>query len=445
MPSLQDTPFTQDVTKALAPAIGATGIPQAAYEATLARTLQVLYRLRDQSRDGSLPLLGLPAAKADLAPVKALAKSLRKGAKDIVFFGTGGSALGGETIAQLADYGVSGVAAFSKAPRVHFINNLDPVSLTTMFASLTLNKTKFVAISKSGGTGETLMQTMAAVDALTAAGLGEAIAEHIVGLSEPEKAGKPNALRALLAPYGCQFLDHHTGVGGRYSCLTNVGLLPAAILGLDIAQLRKGAAEALNPVLKARSPADVPAAVGAALQVAAMEAGKTITVIMPYTDRLDRFTKWFVQLWAESNGKNGKGSQPVATLGPVDQHSAQQLFLAGPRDKLFTVLTLDTKGKGPAMSHALASRIGEPGFVGKTIGDLVSAQGEAMVDTFASNGCAVRRIRVPVLNEYSLGALLMHFMLETIIAGYLMSVDPFDQPAVEEAKILAKRYLGEGR
>ena len=374
-----------------------------------------------------------------------MASAIRQGASDVIILGTGGSSLGGQALAQLKDYNVPGLGVLAAAPRLHFMDNLDPLTYQRFLAKLDLKTTRFIAISKSGGTGETLMQTIAAIEALEAAHLGNAIAHHIFGLSEPEKPGKTNALRALLAPYGVSFLDHHTAVGGRYSVLTNTGLLPAAILGLDIRALRAGAALPVETVLgtdwKTASPV-----IGAALQVAASETGKNITVLMPYTDRLERVTKWFVQLWAESNGKttpDGRrlGTQPVANLGPVDQHSAQQLFLAGPHDKLFTVITVATKGLGAKMSAELSARIGEPGFAGRTIGDLVDAQGRAMIETFGRNGCAVRHMHVETLDERSLGALLMHFMLETIIAGYCLGVDPFDQPAVEEAKILAKRLL----
>ena len=167
-------------------------------------------------------------------------------------------------------------------------------------------------------------------------------------------------------------LDHDPGVGGRFSALTNVGLLPAAMLGLDIAAMREGAGLALAPVLAKKPAAQVPAALGAALAVALAESkGKIISVLMAYADRLERFTRWYVQLWAESLGKNGKGTTPVAALGPVDQHSQVQLFIGGPRDKLFTVVTVDGAGLGPRIDGELAKLAGEPGFGGKTIGDLV--------------------------------------------------------------------------
>ena len=137
---------------------------------------------------------------------------------------------------------------------------------------------------------------------------------------------------------------------------------------------------------------------------AALE-GKAIGVLMAYADRLERFTRWWVQLWAESLGKDGKGSQPVAAIGPVDQHSQLQLYLAGPNDKLFTVVTTGVAGQGPAMSPDLAERAGEPGFSGKTIGDLVAAQGRATADTLARNNRPTRRIHVETLDERAMGEL----------------------------------------
>ena len=237
-------------------------------------------------------------------------------------------------------------------------------------------------------------------------------------------------------------LDHDPNVGGRFSVLSNVGLLPVAALGLDIAGIRKGAARALAPVLAKKKPADVPAALGAALGVALAESkGKTISALMAYSDRLERFTHWYVQLWAESLGKDGKGTTPLGALGPVDQHSQVQLFIAGPRDKLFNVLTVGAAGLGPRMDGELAKLAGEPGFAGKTIGDLVAAEGRATAETLANNGCPVRTFHIERLDEESLGELLMHFMLETIVAAHLFGIDAFDQPAVEEGKVLAKKYL----
>ena len=404
----------------------------------LARTSGALDWLRARHADGGLPLLRLPEKRDDVAAILGYAGVLRDGTSDVIFLGTGGSSLGGQTLAQLAGHAVPGVGALRDPPRIHFMDNLDPESYGTLLQRLPLKTSRFVAVSKSGGTGETLMQTIAALDAVKAAKLDPHA--HFLGITEPAKPGKANGLRAMLGAHKIEMMEHDTGVGGRFSVLTNVGLLPAAACGLDIGAIRGGAADALAPVLAGKPPAEVPAAVGAALAVA-LAPTKPITVLMAYSDRLALMTKWYVQLWAESLGKDGKGTTPIGALGPVDQHSQLQLYIAGPLDKLFTVVTGMPAGKGPRMTAELSKLGGEPDFTGKTIGDLVAAQGRATAETLAKNGCPVRTLHLPQVDERHLGELLMHFMLETIIAAHLLGVDPFDQPAVEEGKVLAKKYL----
>ena len=433
-------PFQQDIDSARAETIGANGVGKAALGAVLARSEAALAWLRKAHAENSLPLLRLPARTSDLDAIAHAAQRLTVGASDVVFLGTGGSSLGGQTLAQLADVGVRGLEAFRAAPRVHFMDNLDPATYGALLSKLPLATTRFVAISKSGGTGETLMQTVAALSAVKQAGLEARIPELFLGVSEERKPGKANGLRELLGS-SVPMLEHDPGIGGRYSVLSNVGLLPDAVLGLDIKAIRAGAAMALAPVLAGNPAAEVPPALGAALNIALAAQGKTIAALIAYADRLERFSRWYVQLWAESLGKDGKGTTPLGALGPVDQHSQLQLFIAGPRDKLFTVITVGAAGKGPRIEAELAKRAGEPDFGGKTIGDLVAAQGRATAETLAKNGCPVRTIHIETLNETSLGALTMHFMLETIIAAHLFGVDAFDQPAVEEGKVLAKRYL----
>ncbi len=435
--------LVQSIDNALEKNVGPHGLSDSALKSALERAEGALDWLRARHADGGLPLLQLAGKHNDLRPIIDAARALADRATDIVLLGTGGSSLGGQTLSQLAWHGVPGIGALRPAPRLHFMDNIDPRTYAALLDKLPHGSTRFVAISKSGGTAETLMQTIAALTALKAQNLGPRIPDIFLGLTEPAKPGKRNGLRELLTHHRIPCLEHDTGVGGRFSALTNVGLLPAAMLGLDIVAIRSGAHEALAPVLAKKKAADVPAALGAALSVALAETkGKSISVVMAYADRLERFTRWYVQLWAESLGKGGKGTTPVAALGPVDQHSQVQLYLAGPRDKLFTVLSTDTKGIGPKMDAELSTLAGEPDFSGKTLGDLVDAEARATAETLAKNGCPVRTIHLPEIDEASMGELLMHFMLETIIAANIMGIDAFDQPAVEEGKILAKKYLG---
>ena len=434
--------IVQSIDSAREEHIGSHGISARSLDAALVRAEGALDWLRARHADRSLPLLRLPETRSDLENIRDTARQFADRATDIVILGTGGSSLGGQTLAQLAGFAVPGIGALRVPPQLHFIDNLDPDSFGTLLARLPHATTRFVAISKSGGTAETLMQTIAALSALKDAGLQTRIPDIFLGISEPAKPGKANGLRDLLGKYRVPMLDHDTGVGGRYSALTNVGLLPAAMLGLDIAAMREGAGLPLAPVLAKKPAAQIPAAVGAALSVALAESkGKSISVLMAYCDRLQRFTHWYVQLWAESLGKNGKGTTPLAALGPVDQHSQLQLFIGGPRDKQFAVITVDGAKLGPRIDGDLAKLAGESGFAGKTIGDLVAAEGRATAETLAKNGCPVRTIHLRRLDEEGLGGLMMQFMLETIIAAHLLGVGAFDQPAVEEGKVLAKKYL----
>jgi len=437
--------FTQSIDLTREECIGPEGVAAGALERTLQRAEAALEWLRQRHAERDLPLLRLPDTHDDLGAIRDCGRRLAKDATDVVFLGVGGSSLGGQTLAQLAGHWVPGIGVLRAPPHLHFMDNLDPETYAALLSRLPHTTTRFVAVSKSGGTAETLMQTIVALSTIKAAGLEARIPDQFLGLTELAKPGKRNGLRELLGKYQVPIIEHHTGIGGRFSVLTNVGLLPAAVLDLDIGAVREGASRALAPVLQKKRAAEVPAALGAALAVTLAETKhKTISVMMAYADRLERFTKWYLQLWAESLGKDGKGTTPLGALGPVDQHSQLQLFNAGPRDKLFTVVTVGNAGRGPRVDADLAKIAGEPALGGKTIGDLVAAQGRATAETLAKNGCPVRMMHLDAVNEETLGELLMHFMLETIIAAQLMDVDAFDQPAVEEGKVLAKKYLAEG-
>lgn len=426
----------QDLDTCFSDRIGPGGLDRRLFDAHLAAAAAELARLADERRSGALRLLQVPDEQADLDALKPVAARLAAGATDLVVLGTGGSSLGAQALAALKGHGIPGCPP-PPGLRFHAWDNLDGATLAAALARLPLRTTRFLAISKSGTTGETLMQTHAALSALQAAGLE--LAQHVAFVTEPTD----NPMRRLAQRLGAPVLEHDTRVGGRYSVLTMTGVLPAVLLGLDPMALRAGARAALDDSLNA-PPERSPAAVGAALALAAAEAGVTELVLWPYADVLAKLAMWWRQLWGESVGKNGQGLSPVVALGPVDQHSQLQLFLAGPGAKLFTVMTLPTRGIGPR----LPADLGDPALgwaQGQAIGDLVAAQALATVDTLAKNGRPVRRLALARADEGSFGYLFMLMMLETILAARLSGVDPFDQPAVEEGKILARKYLAEGR
>jgi glucose-6-phosphate isomerase len=424
----QSSPLAVDLNLALT---GSGAPPQAAYDAALAGAANGLEWLRAQERTKALELLGIPARADDLKAARARAADIAKGMKTVAVLGIGGSSLGGQALTALRK---------TQVPFVEFHDNPDPFSWTAALKRFDLRKTHFIAISKSGGTAETLTQALTAAEALKKAGV-KSLGRHFTIVTEPHKS----ALADFADSIGAPKLDHPTGVGGRYSVLTMVGILPAILMGIDVRQLRAGAAAVLAQTLAAKAPAEAPAATGAALHHALAGQGKLATTILwPYADALAVFGGWWRQLWAESLGKDGKGSTPVSVLGPVDQHSQLQLFRDGPGNALFTILSVDMKGEGPVVPKAAAKALGLGYLAGKRPGDLVEAECRATAQTLFKNGRPVRLLHVPRVDAFSMGALMMHFMLETILMGRLMGVDPFDQPGVEEGKVLARQYLAQG-
>lgn len=383
-----------------------------------------------------LHALSITEESADLEPAMALSARLRAEAEHIVVLGIGGSSLGAQAMAQLHDYYTPASFLPVHGPRLHFLDNPDGPTMSRLMTALPVARTHYLVVSKSGSTAEPMMQVLAAIDHIATRGNRNDIAKLVHAVSEP----KDNALTRLAKAHGISVLDHPTNIGGRYSVLSIVGLLPALLMGLDAGAVRAGAAQVLAAARAGKADALLD---GAAFSVSAAEAGLNVQVLMPYSDRLERFAAWYRQLWAESIGKNGRGTLPVRALGPVDQHSQLQFYLDGTPLSAFTVMTVDQAGTGP---RAPATSIADPTLdylKDKRIGDLVMAEARATYETFEAHKQPCRLIALDHLNEEALGALFAHFMIETIMTAQMIGVSPFDQPAVEEGKILARRYMQE--
>lgn len=443
MIELSNAFYRQSVTGCLQEAIGGHGLEPSALEGWVAKLADPLQKLKNSYEDGSLPLLRVPEDKDDLSEARAALDKLSEGAEMIIFFGTGGSGLGGRMLAQYSSWYIPGEnGPGGTRPEVRFYDNLDGTTLSKLYQSLDFAKCRFVLISKSGGTPETLMQGITALQAALDAGLESRLPELFLGLTEPRMEGVKNGLRDLCEHYNIPTLEHHTGVGGRYSVLTNVGLLPAMARGLDVNAIRAGAAEMVQNMRECDDPARYAPAVGAALALALdKQFAIRNLVLMPYSDQLGQFGAWYAQLWAESLGKSGNGSTPISALGPVDQHSQLQLYLDGPRDHMVTLMRVENEGTGPRLPEHLAQLAHADALAGRTAGDLVAAEQQAIGDALVKSQRPVRSIDIPKLDETTLGALIMHFMMETILAADLYQIDAFDQPAVELGKVLTREYL----
>ncbi|GHD56462.1 glucose-6-phosphate isomerase [Thalassobaculum fulvum] len=437
---LMESPFTHEIAGTFTDRVGAAGLDHAAFHDLMPRAAAALGRLRAQRSSGELPLLSLPGRRDDLAAWRPIVDRYRSQFDDVIVLGIGGSSLGGATLCRLTD---SGFGPSAGAPRVRFLDNIDPWTFDDLMARLDLGRTGVLAISKSGGTAETVAQTLAMLDRLRQRIGKDDLATRVTCIAEHTD----NPLRAIAGHYGLFCLDHDPKIGGRYSALSVTGLLPAAIAGVDVEAVRRGAGMVLDAALGAEKAEDAAPAAGAVINVGLASARNVSqAVIMPYVDRLERFGAWFRQLWAESLGKEGHGTTPIDAMGAVDQHSQLQLYLAGPRDKLFTLILADPAGHGPVAKPEVAGPAAGPldYLMGRSLGDLLAAEQRATVETLIRNGCPTRVMRFPSLNEEVMGGLMMHFILETIIAADLLGIDPFDQPAVEESKVLARRYLREG-
>jgi glucose-6-phosphate isomerase len=425
--------YSQSIENCLAAAIGAGGLGEAGLAKALEEARGGLDSLRARRADASLPLLALPLRRDDLAALQPVIDRYRTNFTDVLVLGTGGSSLGGRALCALA--------GAHPGTRVHFLENVDPDGFAAVFDGLDLERTGAIVISKSGATSETLMQFLACLarfrDAVGEAGL----ADRFIVITEPTD----NPLRRLAGRFGIPGLDHDPGLGGRYAALSLVGLLPAAVVGLEVAALRDGAAGVLEAALDAADPAHSAPALGAAVSVGlARKRAIAATVLMPYCDALGPFARWFRQLWAESLGKGGQGTTPVDALGTVDQHSQLQLWLDGPADKMFTILTGPARDTGDRVDPGLLAEDPDLAWLaGRRLGDLLDAHARATADTLAAAGRPVRTIRLDAVDEHSLGALMMHYMLETIVAAHMMEVNPFDQPAVEAGKVRALAYMKE--
>ena len=420
------------IDDALDTSVGAKGLSRASLDRAIAELRPALDKIRHWHDSNELPLLKLPARRDDLAALEPHAARFA-GFEHVVIMGSGGSSLSGKTLVALKDQGFGPLPG---RPKLWFMDNVDPATFAALIERLPLGRTGFIPISKSGGTPETIAAFLTLTSALEAKAGRSALAANVMAITE----ATDNPLRRLATAMGCTILEHDPKVGGRFSALSLVGMLPAMIAGLDCAAVREGAASVLDPVLAAKDATGIAPAIGAALSVGlARERGINITVLMPYVDRLNTFAFWYRQIWAESLGKDGNGTTPAVALGTVDQHSQVQLYLGGPADKLFTFLIQDTAGQGPVLRPGSDKALDY--LAGRTMGDLLMAEADATAATTVKAGRPTRVMRVTQVDERTIGALMMHFILETIFAAHLWKIDAFDQPAVEDGKVLTRQYL----
>jgi glucose-6-phosphate isomerase len=432
------------------------GLPRARLGELAQRFPAVQDEVRRRRTAGEYGFYDLVDQGATVRQITAFAEGVGQAYDHVLVLGIGGSALGTKALLNALrrpawnEWDDEGREFY---PRVTVLENVDPTTVGAALARIDPRRVLVNVISKSGGTAETMAQYLVVRAWLTST-LGDAAARHLVFTTDPDRG----ALREIAGRDGIATLDVPPGVGGRFSVLSPVGLLPAALAGIDIGGLLAGARRAVEraePDELLRNPAGLFAALHWA---ADQDLGARIHVLMPYTDRLRELAEWFRQLWAESLGKRvdrgGRtvhvGPTPLAAVGATDQHSQVQLFMEGPFDKVITFVRLERfgddvpiPGRDPAVP---ASSDGLPADLaylpGHTLGELLNAEYEATSAALAEMGRMSCTLRLPELTPASLGELIMFFQLATGYAGVWYGIDPFDQPGVELGKRLTYAAMG---
>ena len=426
--------YEQDISGCLASEKESRRLSENQFDKELDDSVVAFERLRQAYDKSELPVLRNSSPKSFLKSIRILADEVRSKANHVVILGAGGSSLGGKALVSLKNNLGVGYAH----PKIYFFENIDPFSLDELLEHLELVKTVFIVVSKSGRTASTIAQFLACLSALSSLPTKVQLSEHFIVITDPGD----NPLRSHAIDLSMNVLDHDPRVGGRFSVLSIVGQLPAMIAGLDCEAILEGAQTVLKSTVSSKHPRDSEVVRGAAVTVALNKrCGITANVMMPYSDRLRSFALWYRQLAAESLGKNGLGITPIDAIGTVDQHSQLQLYLDGPADKMFTLIASDTLGKGRQIDAGSSNEAILRDLHGHTVGDLIAAEYQATACSLLEEGHPVRRFHLSGVTEEVLGALFMHFMLETIVAADLYGVNAYSQPAVEQGKKMALQYL----
>ena len=344
-------------------------------------------------------------------------KDLRRFKKfnTVAIIGMGGSILGAAAIYDFLKFKIK--------KKFYFFDNLDQDSIREIKQNENLNKVLFLIISKSGNTIETLSNAFSL-------GVFNKNSKNIIVITER----KNNLLFSLSKKLNLFYIEHKKHVGGRYSVLSETGVIPAYLMGLNIEKLRSNTQKFLKGKNKIILRNNV-------IKLASFMSSKKFNnlIFLNYIPQLEKFLYWCQQLIAESLGKNKLGFLPVVSNVPKDHHSLLQLYLDGPKDKLFTIFSYEGKLKKKTKFNKF---IKEENFLNKkSLSEIKIAQKNALIKVLKKKDIPFREVKFKKIDETILGELFSYFIVETVLIGKLLKIDPFNQPAVEEVKILTKKFL----
>ncbi len=425
--------FTNVTARAVGEEHGVTDAELAAVAARLLEGHAALTRLR---ASGKVAFYDLPYAAENVRQVKRVAATVAGRFDAVVVLGIGGSALGAIALrAALCHPLYNELTAEARGgPRLYVEDNIDPDRMQGLLDVINPAKTLFIVISKSGSTVETMAQFL-----LVRSLLGGDLSKNVVAVTDRRKG----ALRPIADAECLASLDVPDGVGGRFSVLSPAGLLPAALVGIDIDALLAGAADADRQRCFSDVPAKNDAYMAAAVEYILYGKGHRMSVMMPYSSALYSMADWYRQLWAESLGKtDAVGPTPIKALGVTDQHSQVQLYREGPNDKVFCFLRV------AAFRHTLDipsayENVAELAYIGgHSFNELIEYERVATALALADASRPNYTITFPTLDAYAIGQFIHMLEVKTAISGQLYGVNAFDQPGVEAGKVLACGLMG---
>lgn len=418
----------------------------AAYKDQIAHIIADLNKRKDKPGQW-LQWMNLGYSEETVWYVKEYAALVKNRFDNILVLGIGGSALGGLAVTEalLKPYwNLLTPEQRNGAPRIFFLDNIDPDSMNGLLDILDLKKTLVNVITKSGSTAETMSQFMVVKDRLEKE-LGDDYRKNIVATTDK----KTGILRQISEQEGYKTFVIPNDVGGRFSVFSAVGLLPFALVGIDIDEITNGIKD-MDLALKNTDIHENIAAQNALIQyLMDTKKGKHLSIMMPYSSRLKYVSDWYTQLWAESLGKNQDlqgnhvhiGQTPIKALGVTDQHSQIQLYNEGPNDKIINFIRVeefDTTLEIPKIFEYTG--IGYLG--GKTINDLLNAEADSTKVSLSDYARPTVTITLPKVDGYNVAQLLYMLQVQTAIAGALYNIDAFNQPGVEQAKNYTYALMG---
>jgi glucose-6-phosphate isomerase len=380
--------------------------------------------------------------KSLLEKINSYATNVRNKYDYIVVLGIGGSALGTICIQQSLSHLFEHEFRRVGKPILHILDNIDPALLREAQEVIDISRTLFIVVTKSGSTPETLAQYMYFRDECNKAGLEAS--KHFLFITDPEKG----LLRKIANQEGILSFEVPPNVGGRFSVLTAVGLVPAKLIGIKIENLIEGAKSMRDKFLSENPEENMPFLI-ATIQYLLFKKGKKINTMIPYAQKLIRFTDWYLQLLAESIGKrlNNDGNEifngitPVNALGATDQHSQTQLYNEGPNDKLHILIKVNNLGKELKIPY-LYPEEEEIGFLRDvSFNKLFHTEMEGTIQSLTENDRPIITLEIDEINEFTLGELFMLFEGATAFLGEFFNINAFDQPGVELGKVLTKKML----